>query len=240
VAWIVGLALASPPPATAATADLVAYYQAHQGLAIAQSYLANGLTGIILIVFVAAVRSVLQRFEQESSFLANLLFGSGLVVASLSCLEALFTQVLAAHIASTGDGAVIQTLLDLNEGIDTFKLVALALMIISTSWLARRAAVLPGWLVWLGVVEALLLCIASASTLVQASVLTLILYISGIGLLLWTAAVSVVMGWSGRDILSGRALLASSARSDHGPQPGLSAGQDDGAGEQEREGASFQ
>ena len=132
-AWIVGLALPLPPAATASTADLVAYYQAHRYLAMLQTYLANGLTGITLIVFAAALRSALRRFEGESSTLSNIIFGAGLVVASLSCLEALFAQVLANHIAVTRDAVVIRTLLDLNVEIDTFKLFVLGIMIGMTS-----------------------------------------------------------------------------------------------------------
>src|ERR1051326_2126659 len=120
--WIIGLALTSPPTATASTAELIAYYQAHRDLAMLQSYLANGLTGITLIVFAAALRSALRHFEGESSTLSSIIFGAGLVTASLSCLEALFALVLANHIAATRDAAVIRTLLDLNGELDTFKL----------------------------------------------------------------------------------------------------------------------
>ncbi len=197
-AWVVGLLIASPPATTAPTANVIAYYQANSGMAMVQTYLINGLTGLALIVFSAALRSAFRRFEGESSTLSSILFGAGMVVASLSFLEALFAQVLANHIAATGDAAVIRTLVELNAEIDTYKLLTLGLMIGTVSLLAFRAAALPRWLVWVGAVESLLLIIASGSTMFTSDVLTLVLYGSGIGLLLWVAAVSVIMAWPGR------------------------------------------
>ena len=71
-----------------------------------QTYLIDGLIGAALIVFAAALHSALRRFEGKSSTLSSILLGAGMVVASLSFLEALFAQVLANHIAATRDGAV--------------------------------------------------------------------------------------------------------------------------------------
>src|SRR6266700_3819662 len=174
-AWVVGLVIASPPMATAPTATVIAYYQANREMAMLQTYLINGLTGATLIVF-----------------------GAGMVVASLSFLEALFAQVLANHIAATRDVAVIRTLLELNVEIDTFKLLTLGLMIGAVSLLALRSGALPRWLTWMGAVESLLLIIASGSTPLNSDALTIVVYISGIGLLLWVASVSVIMGVLGR------------------------------------------
>lgn len=116
-----------------------------------------------------------------------------MIGAGLSFLEALFVQVLANHLAATRDGAVIQTLLELNAEIDTYKLPVLGLMIGAASLLAWRARVWPRWLLWVGVVEALLLVLASGSTPLNSGILTIVLYISGLGLLLWVALVSIIV-----------------------------------------------
>jgi len=111
-------------------ANLIAYYEANRQMVMVQAY---GLTGILLMVFVAALQSALRRAEGESSTLSNLLLVAGTVVTSLSCLEALFVQVVANHIAATHDAAVIRTLLELNAEIDTFKLPILGIMIAAAS-----------------------------------------------------------------------------------------------------------
>jgi hypothetical protein len=206
-AWIVGLLVASPPAVTTPMANLIAYYEAHRAMVMLQAYLANGLTGILLMVFVAALQSALRRAEGASSTLSNLLLVAGAVVTSLSCLEALFVQVLANHIVATHDAAVIRTLLELNVEIDTFKLSILGIMIAAASLLGWRVKAVPPWLVWVGVVEALLLVVASGNTLFPGEVLTIALYVSGVGLLVWAAAVSIVMGWRGRAVRAGVDLV---------------------------------
>jgi hypothetical protein len=192
-AWVVGLVIASPPAATAPTSSVIAYYQANREIAMLQTYLISGVTGAALIVFSAALRSALHRFEGESSTLSSILLGAGMVAASLSFSEALFAQVLANHSAATGDAAVIRTLMQLNVEIDTFKLPTLALMIGAVSLLALRTGALPRWIAWAGAVESLLLVIASWSFPLNSDLLTIVLYVSGIGLLLWVAMVSIAM-----------------------------------------------
>src|SRR5581483_640561 len=208
--WIVGLLVASPPAATTPMAEVIAYYEANRAMVMLFAYLANGLTVILLMVFASALHSVLRRAEGESSTLSSLLLVSGTVVTSLSCLEALFMQVLANHIAATHDVAVIRTLLELNVEIDTFKLLILGIMIAAASLLFWRVKAVPPWLVWVGAVETLLLVAASGNTLFPGEVLTIALYVSGLGLLIWTAAVSVMMGWRGRAVRAGGGLTAPS------------------------------
>lgn len=209
-AWVVGLLVASPPAATTPMADVIAYYEAHRAMVMLQAYLTNGLTGILLMVFAAALHSALRRAEGESSTLSNLLLMAGTVVTSLSCLEALFVQVLANHITTTHDAAVIRTLLELNGEIDTFKLPILGIMIAAASLLGGRVKSMPPWLVWAGIVEALLLVGASGTTLFPGEVLTIVLYVSGLGLLVWTAAVSVMIGRPGHAVRAGGGQTAPS------------------------------
>jgi hypothetical protein len=210
-AWVAGLLVASPPAVTTPMANLIAYYEANRQMVMVQAYLTNGLTGILLMVFVAALQSVLRRAEGESSTLSNLLLVAGTVVTSLSCLEALFVQVLANHIATTHDAAVIRTLLELNAEIDTFKLPILGIMIAAASWLSWRVQALPPWLAWVGAVEALLLVVASGNSLFPGEALPIVLDISALGLLVWTAAVSVMMGWRRRAVRAGGGLATLSS-----------------------------
>ena len=170
-AWIVGLLVISPPAATASTADLVAYYRANTAMVIVQTYLTSGLTGIVLMVFVSALRSLLRGTDSGSSTLSGILLGSGTVVVGLSCVEALFVTVLASVTAATSDPAIFRTLLELNVEIDVFKLPMLAMMIGAASMMASRANALPTWLIWAGVLEVGLLVAASVSALFPSEVL---------------------------------------------------------------------
>ena len=192
-------------------ANLIASYEANRQMVMVQAYLTNGLTGILLMVFVAALQSALRRAEGESSTLSNLLLVAGTVVTSLSCLEALFVQVVANHMAATHDAAFIRTLLELNAEIDTFKLPILGIMIAAASWLSWRVQASPPWLVWVGAVEALLLVVASGNSLFPGEALPIVLDISALGLLVWTAAVSVMMGRHSRAVRAGGGLATLSS-----------------------------
>jgi hypothetical protein len=142
----------------------------------------------------------------ESSTLSNLLLVAGTVVTSLSCLEDLFVQVVANHMAATHEAAVIRSLLELNAESDTFQLPIPGIMIAAASWLGWRVQALPPWLGWVGAVDALLLGVASGNSLFPGEALPLVLDISAPGLLVWTAAVSVMMGWRSRAVRAGGGL----------------------------------
>jgi hypothetical protein len=193
--WIIGLVIAFPPAVTAPADTLTTFYQGHAALAMLQVYVANGLTGVLLLIFVAALHNAFRSADGESSTTSHILLMAGTVAVGLSCLEALFVLVLGTVITLAQEATLIRALLELNAEIDVFKLPALAMMIAAASILGRRANALPPWLVWLGAIEALALLVASASALFPGQLLVMVLYLSGIGLLVWTAVISLVVGW---------------------------------------------
>ena len=194
-AWIIGLVVASPPAVTAPADTLTMYYRGHTGLAMLQVYVTNGLTGILLLIFVAALHNAFRSADAESSTTSTVLLMAGTVAVSLSCLEALFVLVLGTLITAGQDATLVRPLLELNAEIDVFKLPALAMMIGAASILGRRVNALAPWLAWLGAIEALALVVASGSTLFPGQPMIMALYLSGIGLLVWTAVISIVVGW---------------------------------------------
>lgn len=196
VAWVAGLVFVpSAPAANADPGEWVGYLTAHGGDVMLQVYLINGLTGTALIIFAAAMRSALRRFEGASSTLSNVLLGGGIAAASVSFVQGTFLQVAANHISTLQDPAVIQTLVALNAEIDTFKFFPLAFLVGATSLLAVRTGAFTRWIGWLGITVAGLLIIAGWSFPLNNDNLGIVLYISGIGMLLWFAVVSIAMGW---------------------------------------------
>jgi hypothetical protein len=195
-AWVVGLFISfSSPAATASIADWTAYYLGHSGAAMFQTYLIDGLTAAALVVFAAALRSALRRFEGESTTLSSIVFGAGVAAASVSLVQGTFGQVLANHIAATGDAGAIRTLLELDTEADTFKLLPLALLVGATSILALRTGALPQWLGWSGAVLSVLLVVAGWSFPLNSPALGVALDVALVGLLLWVASVSVIILW---------------------------------------------
>ena len=65
-----------------------------------QAYLLDGIAGVSLIVFAAALYSALRSFEGGSATVSSILFGAGVAAGTVSLLQGLFTQVLADHVAT--------------------------------------------------------------------------------------------------------------------------------------------
>src|SRR5205823_1507414 len=191
LAWIIGFGTSSPSPTDSAQ-TIGAYFSAHREAAMIRAYLLDGIAGVSLIVFAAALRGALRRFEGESATVSSVLFGAGVAAGTVSLLQGLFTQVLADHVAAMGNAAAIRTLYDLNTEGDTYKLLALGVFLGAVALLIFRTHALPSWLGWVAAVLAPLLTVAgwnfalsSAAQYVAYAVLLLVL-------LAWVAAVSVV------------------------------------------------
>jgi hypothetical protein len=195
VAWIVGLAIGlvtSAPGSTDSNATLGAYFNSHRQVAMIQAYLLDGIAGISLIVFAAALHSALHRFEGESATVSRILFGAGIAAGTVSLLQGLFTQVLADHVAAMGNPAAIRTLFDLNNEGDTYKLLAMGVFLGAAAFLIFSTHALPRWIGLIAVVLAPLLIVAGwnfvLSTSIQFAAYAVLLLV----LLAWVAAVSVV------------------------------------------------
>jgi hypothetical protein len=195
VAWLIGLAIGmatSSPGPTDSTSTIGAYFSSHREIAMIQAYLLDGIAGVALIVFAAALRSALRRFEGESATISSVLFGAGVAAGTVSLLQGLFTQVLADSVAAMGNAAAIRTLYDLNTEGDTYKLLALGVFLGAAALLVFRTRALPRWLGWVAAVLAPLLVIAGWNFALSASAQYAAYAVLLVLLLLWVTAVSVV------------------------------------------------
>src|SRR5436305_11773238 len=79
VAWLIGLAIGmatSSPGPTDPASTIGAYFSSHREVAMIQAYLLDGIAGVALIVFAAALRGALRRFEGESATVSSVLVGA--------------------------------------------------------------------------------------------------------------------------------------------------------------------
>lgn len=195
VAWLVGLAIGqttSAPGPTDSVSTMGAYFSSHRDAAMIQAYLLDGIAGVSLIVFTAALRSALRKFEGESATMSSILFGAGVAAGTVSLLQGLFTQVLADHVAAMGNPATIRALFDLNAEGDTYKLLALGVFLGAAALLVFRTRALPRWLGWVAAVLAPLLVVAGWNFALSPSVQFAAYAVLLLVLLLWVGAVSVV------------------------------------------------
>jgi hypothetical protein len=190
-AWIVGLLIESgtPTPSAGGTA-LLAYFTAHHQSHMIQAYLIDGVAGIAILLFSAAMADHFRKANGESALL-QVVLGSGIAATSLSLVQAGFQQALSNPDVLTTDGSSLRTILLLVNQIDTFKLLALAALSVAISMLVFSTKAIPAWLGWLGIVISLTLVIGGFSFVSTAPVPTSILFASLPLLLFWVGAMSV-------------------------------------------------
>jgi hypothetical protein len=157
-----------------------------------QAYLLDGIAGIALVVLAAAMRGALHDIEGGAGTLSAVLFGAGIAAGTVSLLQGLFTQVLADRVAGLGSRATVRALFDLNGEGDTYKLLALGVLLAATALLIIRTRAMPQWLGWLGAVLAPLLTVAGWNFLWSESLQYAAYSVLLVALLIWVAGVGVV------------------------------------------------
>ena len=193
LAWIVGLAIGLTFPATEAPVrEWAAFLRSHQALFVTQEYVVHGVAAVALLVFSAGVRAYLRR-AGTSGPLPDLVFAGAVVATAASFVQATMAQVLAAKAAPTGDLALTSTLLALDNHMDTYKLLALALLVVAASFAFLQRPSLPRWTGWGGMVVVALLLLGSWSLPFNSGVLGIALALSLLGLLAWVATVAVLL-----------------------------------------------
>lgn len=187
--WIAGLLAAPTGPAATATAAAVQAYYADNGPAILlQSLLVHGIPGIALAVLGISVARTLAAAGHARVWIT----ASALTAAALS-LGQVGVAVAAVTTADTAAAGTTATLFHALNLTDTVKLIALAVFAATSCWAARRRGAAPGWFVGLTVALVGLLPPGGAAFLVDQPVLSALLIASLPLLLVWVAALTIVV-----------------------------------------------
>jgi hypothetical protein len=187
--WVAGLVLAPAAPGhdTPGT-EVAAFYAGHGGAVLSSALLVHGTAGLAL----AALAAGIARATGVCGGLRRVVIGTGLAAAALSVL-----QFALAVIAVTGEHAATtsRTLLLSIDFVDVLKIALLA----AFAWVATTAAVRAGagprWLRATAAVLVPLLLIGSAA-LAGADALLPVLEVSLLVLLVWAAAIGVLVSRS--------------------------------------------
>jgi hypothetical protein len=138
IAWVLGLAVWPSNLDVAATnATVLATYRAHEGVAMTQYLLVEGVAAIALAVVVTALGRAARRREADGLGIATVV--AGLTAAALSLVECALGLLLAGSAAPDREIERAGRLFDLINRIDGVKMLALAAMAVAGSgWLAER------------------------------------------------------------------------------------------------------
>jgi len=192
--WVIGLLLPTgSPSASTSNTEIKQILLANQQARIAQVYLIDGIAGIAILVFAASVASLFRTLDEKNASPVNVVLGAGIAAGSISLVQAGIQQTIVNQELLAAADTPFRMLLVLVNQIDTFKLMALALLSVSTSVLGLRTRLIPAWIGWLGIVLALALLLGGLSFTLISPIFTYILFASLPMLLLWVGAVSVVL-----------------------------------------------
>lgn len=189
--WVIGLVIpAGTLSASMSNAELQQVLLANQLARTVQVYLIDAVAGIAILLFAVAVSSLFLSTKEKT--LARVVLSAGVIAGTISLVQTgvQLTLVNSDLLASTE--TPFRTLLVLVNQIDTFKLMALALLSVSVSMLGLRTRLIPAWINWLGIILAIALLLGGLSFVVANSMLTAILFSSLPMLLVWVGAVSTI------------------------------------------------
>jgi hypothetical protein len=190
LAWVLGLVLgpAAPDPGARA-ADIQAFYADHGAPVVVQSLLVHGVAGIALALLAFGFARALSTWPPEARWIRL----TGLSAAATSLLQVLLA-LTAVAVADTAAASTTKALFSAVNYADTVKLLLIASFAVTVTWAATRAGVLPAWVRVLGRLLAPLLVLGGLAFVIDNAVLYLILEVSLVVLLLWTASASWVIG----------------------------------------------
>lgn len=189
VVWVIGLLIPTGTLAPSmSNAEIQQVLLANQLARLIQVYLIDGVAGISILLFAVAAASLFQSADEKT--LARVALSAGVVAGTISLVQAGVQQTLVNTDLLASAETPFRTLLVLVNQIDTYKLMALALLSISTSILGLRTRLIPAWVNWFGILLTLALILGGLSFAFTNSMLTAILFTSLPMLLIWVGAVS--------------------------------------------------
>ncbi len=187
--WVIGLLIPTGTLSPSiSNAEIQKVLLANQLARLIQIYLIDGVAGISILLFAVSAASLFQSAEEKA--LARVVLSAGVAAGTISLVQAGVQQTLVNTDLLASAETPFRTLLVLVNQIDTFKLMALALLSISTSILGFRTRLISVWINWLGIILAIALILGGLSFAFANSVLTAILFASLPMLLIWVGAVS--------------------------------------------------
>jgi hypothetical protein len=193
-AWLIGLAVwPSNLDVAAPNVKVVATFSGHQGAAMTQYLLVEGLAAIALAVVVLALGRAARRRGAER--LGRVTVVAGLTAVALSLAQCVLGLLLAGSAAPDGEIGRAGRLFDLINRMDGVKMFALAAMAAAGVGLVRRA-VLPRWLGHIAVFLAVALIASGAGYLLLNTTLAQATFVSGPLLLVWVTGAGVALAWT--------------------------------------------
>ncbi len=187
--WVIGLLIPTGTLSPSmSNAEIQQVLLSNQLARLIQVYLIDGVAGISILLFAVATANQFQSADEKT--LARVVLSAGVVAGTISLVQAGVQQTLVNTDLLASAETPFRTLLVLVNQIDIFKLMALALLSVSTSVLGFHTRLISAWVNWLGILLTIALILGGLSFAFANSILTTVLFASLPMLLIWVGAVS--------------------------------------------------
>jgi hypothetical protein len=190
-AWVAGLVIwLANLDVTSSGAEVVAAVRGHQGAAMAQYVLVEGVAAVMLAIVMVSVGRAASR--QGAGELGTMAMVTGITAAALSLVQCVLGLLLAGSAVPNADAGQAGTLFSLINRIDGVKMFVLAIMTLAGEALARDG-VLPRWLGYVGVLAAIALVASGIGYVFLVNPFALAAFASLPLLLLWVTGAGVAL-----------------------------------------------
>jgi hypothetical protein len=195
-AWVTGLAVwPSNLDVTVSGAKVMSAYTGHEGVAMTQYLLVEGLAAIALAVVVLALGRAAGR--RGASRWGHIVVFAGVGAAIVSVVQCALGLLLAGVAVPDGATGRAGTLFDVINRMDGAKMLALAAMAVAGIGLTRRSNLLPRWVSYVAAVLAVAIITSGVGYLLLNPTLARAAAVSLPLLLIWVAATGVTLGRGG-------------------------------------------
>jgi hypothetical protein len=192
-AWLAGLAVwPTNPSVTASSATVVSDYTGHQGVAVTQYVLVEGLAGLAVVALVLALGKATRRHVAGGLGRVAVLAGIGAAIVSL--LECALGLWLAGAVVPDRQTNRAGVLFDLINRLDGVKMLAFAVMALAAVGMARRGGPLPRWLGYTAAALAAAMTASGIGYLLGSNTVAQTAAVSLPLLLVWVFGTGLVLG----------------------------------------------
>jgi hypothetical protein len=145
--WVIGLMIPIETLSISmSSSEIQQVLLSHHQARMVQVYLIDGIAGISILLFAASVANLFPTSDEKNAFLASVVLSSGIAAGSISLVQAGVQQTINNPELLASSDTPFRALLVLVNQIDTFKLMAIALLSASVSILVLRTHIIPVWI----------------------------------------------------------------------------------------------
>jgi hypothetical protein len=151
------------PSPTSGPGDVAAYYAQHAGV-LQRIQVLRACSTFFFLVFLAGLGDVLRR-QARSAAPALGVLAAGVSVAGIGLVQYAARQAIALNATQLQDPAVVQTIRDVTNALDTFSAFPLAVLVGLTSWILLGSRGGARWIGRAGLLIAVLLVVGGVGAL---------------------------------------------------------------------------